>query len=356
MIANLVHDNGDQMHQHQGIYFQGQKGLVADNVVYGHDGFGIVVRGNYPDPDTTVEIASRRTIVTGNTVVGNSLSGIMVENNAAHTLVVNNISVANGSYAAPFAATTTATARSFPATSPSGISAGTTEAATSATRTEASSTTGPTSRRTRCSPTRRSATIGCSPAARPSDARCARTPSAQTSAGARGTHRPTWGPLSANATAAAGEASGERLGIYFDEPYRVVERGDGREFSAAHPLVLFLVHVGREFASLTLFGHTRRDGTSDPYPVPTPVDLAELGYYSSLHRPAEVAAALPRSISGFWSGLSRVDSVWIIGPHPYALVCMALAAVRRKRILLCVRQDRRVGDAVAAPWAAAGCR
>jgi len=99
LIGNSVHDNGDGSTQHQGLYFQGQNGLIANNLVYHQlNGFGIQVRGNYPDPDTTVEIPARNVIVTANTVVDNSLSGIMVENNATFTTVINNISSANGSY------------------------------------------------------------------------------------------------------------------------------------------------------------------------------------------------------------------------------------------------------------------
>jgi parallel beta helix pectate lyase-like protein/uncharacterized protein DUF1565 len=99
VLGNLVHDNGDGSRQHQGIYFQGQNGLIANNVVYNHsDGFGIQVRGNYPDPDTELRTPANNVIVANNTVVGNSLSGIMVENNATNTTVVNNISAFNGSY------------------------------------------------------------------------------------------------------------------------------------------------------------------------------------------------------------------------------------------------------------------
>jgi Right handed beta helix region len=99
VLGNFVHDNGDGSRQHQGIYFQGQNGLIANNVVYHHtDGFGIQVRGNYPDPDTEVQTPANNVIVTNNTVVDNSLSGIMVENNATNTTVVNNISAFNGSY------------------------------------------------------------------------------------------------------------------------------------------------------------------------------------------------------------------------------------------------------------------
>lgn len=99
VLGNSVHDNGDGSRQHQGIYFQGQDGLIANNVVYHHtNGFGIQVRGNFPDPDTVVEVPAHNVIVTNNTVVDSSLSGILVENNASQTLVVNNISAFNGSY------------------------------------------------------------------------------------------------------------------------------------------------------------------------------------------------------------------------------------------------------------------
>jgi hypothetical protein len=99
LIGNSVHDNGDGSRQHQGLYFQGQDGLIMNNLVYHQtNGFGIQVRGNFPDPDTVVETPAHNVIVANNTVVDNSLSGIVVENSASQVLVVNNISAFNGSY------------------------------------------------------------------------------------------------------------------------------------------------------------------------------------------------------------------------------------------------------------------
>jgi hypothetical protein len=99
VIGNSVHDNGDGSRQHQGVYFQGQNGLIANNLVYHQtNGFGIQVRGNFPDPDTQVPIPARNVIVTNNTVVDNSLSGIVVENNATLTRIINNVSAFNGSF------------------------------------------------------------------------------------------------------------------------------------------------------------------------------------------------------------------------------------------------------------------
>jgi hypothetical protein len=94
LIGNGVHDNGiGEAHQHQGLYFQGQDGLIANNDVYNQpNGFGIQVRGQ----DTS--IAANNVIVTENTAVGNSQSGIVIENTASNVTVVNNISAFNGSY------------------------------------------------------------------------------------------------------------------------------------------------------------------------------------------------------------------------------------------------------------------
>ena len=89
VTGNVVRDNGDGSEQHHGIYYQGRDGVIADNVVYGHlNGFGIQVRAGAAD-----------VLVTNNTAVDNSLSGIVVENTATGVLVVNNVSAFNGGWA-----------------------------------------------------------------------------------------------------------------------------------------------------------------------------------------------------------------------------------------------------------------
>jgi glycosyltransferase involved in cell wall biosynthesis len=61
--------------------------------------------------------------------------------------------------------------------------------------------------------------------------------------------------------------------------------------------------------------------------------------YSSLGRLWEVARALFGTVVGMWRGLSRTDVVWVWGPHPFSILLVAMAAIRRKRVALCVRQD-----------------
>jgi glycosyltransferase involved in cell wall biosynthesis len=43
----------------------------------------------------------------------------------------------------------------------------------------------------------------------------------------------------------------------------------------------------------------------------------------------------------FWRALRGVDGVWLLGPHPLAIAFAVLAALRRKRVVLGVRQDTR---------------
>ena len=130
-----------------------------------------------------------------------------------------------------------------------------------------------------------------------------------------------------------------RLGIYVDDVYRVVARPDGAEVSVDRAFLLFACEIGRRFERLVLFGRTMRTSVPADYVLPREVELAALPHYSNLRRLSEVGRSLGGTVAGMWHGLSRVDCVWIFGPHPFALVLAALAAVRRKRVVLGVRMD-----------------
>jgi hypothetical protein len=131
-----------------------------------------------------------------------------------------------------------------------------------------------------------------------------------------------------------------RLGIYLDDVYWVFEAEEGqRRISTDRSFLLFLSEVGERFDSLTLFGRTvHADGPSD-YVLPADVELVELPHYANLRRIHEVLGAAGGSLTRFWRGLARVDTLWIFGPHPFAVLFVVLGAARRKRIFLGVRQD-----------------
>jgi glycosyltransferase involved in cell wall biosynthesis len=135
------------------------------------------------------------------------------------------------------------------------------------------------------------------------------------------------------------------LGVYVDGPFRVV-RENGRDVAVVHPadfpFLVFLGEVGKHFDSLLLFGRAQRARGRDGFvEVPPNIELQQLPYYSELTRLREVAAATPGTISAFWRALRRVDGVWVFGPHPLGLSLVTLAAVRRKRVILGVRQSSR---------------
>jgi glycosyltransferase involved in cell wall biosynthesis len=134
--------------------------------------------------------------------------------------------------------------------------------------------------------------------------------------------------------------SAGRLGIYIDAPFRVVEG-----VAAVHPadfalVGVFLAEVGRHFDSLVLFGRAERSDDLDVFvPLPGNVELVELPHYGGLLELHRVLGASFGTARRFWRGLDDLDTVWLFGPHPFALLLIALALLRRKQSVLGVRQD-----------------
>jgi glycosyltransferase involved in cell wall biosynthesis len=135
-----------------------------------------------------------------------------------------------------------------------------------------------------------------------------------------------------------------RLGIYVDGPYGVIETPQGRRIApdaADLPFTTFACEVGRSFDSTLLFARAQPldEGLDGRSLLPADVLLAPLPHYESLHRVHDVARASLGTARGFWRGLGGVDAVWVFGPHPFSFVLAALAFVRRRRVVLGVRQD-----------------
>jgi glycosyltransferase involved in cell wall biosynthesis len=126
-----------------------------------------------------------------------------------------------------------------------------------------------------------------------------------------------------------------RLGIYVDDVYRIDSTG---AVSVDRAFLLFACAVGDELGGTTLFGRTVESESAADYPL-AHVELAPLTHYSDLKNVREVARALVGTARGMWRGLDRVDVVWVFGPHPFAFVLVFLAALRRRRVVLGVRQD-----------------
>jgi glycosyltransferase involved in cell wall biosynthesis len=126
-----------------------------------------------------------------------------------------------------------------------------------------------------------------------------------------------------------------RLAVYTDYDYRT----DGTTIFAERAFVLFLGAVARSLEHVVLLGRLSPTAGTWHYPVDERIEFVPLPYYASLSHPAGVARALARSARAFWKALDGVDGAFLLGPHPFALLFAALAALRRKRVALGVRQD-----------------
>lgn len=101
----------------------------------------------------------------------------------------------------------------------------------------------------------------------------------------------------------------------------------------------FACAVGDRFDRFVLIARGTPDRDATPYELPAGVELARLPYYPSLRQVGAVAKRMPATVGAMWRALAGLDAVWVSGVHPLGLVMIVLAAMRRKRIVLLIRQD-----------------
>jgi glycosyltransferase involved in cell wall biosynthesis len=125
-----------------------------------------------------------------------------------------------------------------------------------------------------------------------------------------------------------------RVAVYADNWYRPTPDG----VYADRSLVLFIAGVAAAAEQTILLGQLDPDLPRAHYRVPDQIEFVGLPSYPSMLSPRAPVAML-RSLGRFWRVLSQVDVVWLLGPHPLCLAFALLAALRRKRVALGVRQD-----------------
>jgi glycosyltransferase involved in cell wall biosynthesis len=120
--------------------------------------------------------------------------------------------------------------------------------------------------------------------------------------------------------------------VYTDYVYR---RADGVLYGE----LAFAVLLSELSRTLPLVLVGRLDPTEGPFPhrLPDDVDFVCLPAYRSLAHPRAMVA-MARSLGKFWRLLDRVDGVWLFGPHPLSIAFALIAGLRRKRVVLGVRQ------------------
>jgi glycosyltransferase involved in cell wall biosynthesis len=128
-----------------------------------------------------------------------------------------------------------------------------------------------------------------------------------------------------------------RLAVYTDYAYHRV----GDEVFAERAFALFLGRLSRELDRLVLIGREAPAVNEARYAVGPGIELVPLPYYRRLSEPWAVLRASIQSVARFRRALRDVDGVWLLGPHPLAVVFAVLAAMQRRRVVLGVRQDTR---------------
>lgn len=123
--------------------------------------------------------------------------------------------------------------------------------------------------------------------------------------------------------------------VYTDYKYRRV----GDRVLSERAFSIFVANVAARMAGdVVVVGRLSPDGPGGHYEIGESVEFVPLPWYRSLVSPAAVGALL-RSVFIGWRAVGAVDRVWLLGPHPLILVWGLFAIVRRRRLVLGVRQD-----------------
>jgi len=133
-----------------------------------------------------------------------------------------------------------------------------------------------------------------------------------------------------------------RLGLYVDAAFRAESDGEQTRVWCGDELLgfsTFAAEVGRRVGKLVLIAKETADPSQTPFEMPAGVELAPLPHYRSLRDVGELLRTLPATVAALWRALGEVDAVWVSASHPVGVVLMALARVRRKRVMISVRQN-----------------
>ncbi len=150
-----------------------------------------------------------------------------------------------------------------------------------------------------------------------------------------------------------------RLGLYIDTIYRLSDEDGTRRvltISQSYQFLRFACAVADSFDSLVLFGRQAAPERETTFALPREgtIDVAPLPYYANLRQARQVLRAVLGVVKGMWRGLDKVNVVWVFGPYPFSLVLVGFALLRRRRVVLGVRQDtmRYYRSRLTSPWLA----
>jgi glycosyltransferase involved in cell wall biosynthesis len=126
-----------------------------------------------------------------------------------------------------------------------------------------------------------------------------------------------------------------RLAVYTDYKYRRDDTG----VYAEKAFTLFIARLAEKVDGLVLLGRVDPEPGKWHYRLPESISFVSLPWYRTLAKPLSAVPAMSKSIRRFWRALDDVDGVWLLGPHLLSIAFVAVAALRRKRVVLGARQD-----------------
>ncbi len=126
-----------------------------------------------------------------------------------------------------------------------------------------------------------------------------------------------------------------RLAVYTDYQYRA----DGERRYGQRAFVVFLEALRPHVERLVLVGRLDPRPGRSHYPLGEDTELVGLPHYESLSSPLSVMRSMLVSLAVFWRLLDTVDAVWVLGPYPHSVALALVTIVRRRRLILGVRQD-----------------
>ena len=126
-----------------------------------------------------------------------------------------------------------------------------------------------------------------------------------------------------------------RIAVYTDYTYHLREG----EPHAERAFAVFIASLAPSFERLAVLGRLDPTPARSRYPLGPEVDFVALPYYRSLADPWSALRSMGAAAWRFWRTLGAVDAVWLLGPNPFATAFALLAWLRRKKVVLGVRQD-----------------
>jgi glycosyltransferase involved in cell wall biosynthesis len=126
-----------------------------------------------------------------------------------------------------------------------------------------------------------------------------------------------------------------RIAVYTDDEFSDYEGG----IFARRAFTLFVDRLSERVDEMVVLGRLREGGEIAHYRLADRIRFVGLPYYESLGSPLRAGRGFGVSMRRFWRALDEVDGCWLLGPHPFSLAFAVLAILRRKSIVLGVRQD-----------------